>query len=292
MELVGYARVSSIDQNWDTQINALNAAGCVKVFMEKKSGTTLSERSTLEECIAYLRAGDTLVVTRIDRLTRSILDLQMLLVKLKKKKAHLKATEQPIDTNSASGKAFLDMLGVFAEFETNLRRERQLEGVARAKKEGKYRGRKPTAKAKAPTVINLTNQGFTRQAVADQLNMGIASVFRILKQYKIDNPEVVPENYTKIAVVEVNLIIENNSKFVRGKNKSREEIELSCFSYYDMKKKGKDSNDYILEIPYVTDKELDDTISELISEASSIADDRDGFIEMYVMEPLTGKTWD
>ena len=184
MELVGYARVSSTDQEWCIQVDALKAVGCTTVFTEKKSGTTLKERAAFDECMTYLRKGDTLVVTRVDRLTRSILDLQTLLVKLREKQIHLKATEQPIDTSSASGKAFLDMLGVFAEFETNLRRERQLEGVARAKKEGKYKGRKPTAQAKSLEVIQLISKGYTRKAVADHLNIGVASVFRILKLHK------------------------------------------------------------------------------------------------------------
>jgi len=89
-----------------------------------------------------------LVITRIDRLARSLRDLQNLVHDLKESGIELKATEQPIDTSTAAGKAFLDMLGVFAEFETNLRKERQLEGIEKAKTEGKYKGRKPTAQAK------------------------------------------------------------------------------------------------------------------------------------------------
>ena len=183
------------------------------------------------------------------------------------------------------------MLGVFAEFETNLRRERQLEGVARAKKEGKYKGRKPTARAKAPAVMELINNGYTTKAVAEKLKIGVASVFRILKQHRIDNPviaSVIPR--TKIAEVDVWLLVENNSKFVRGKNKSREEIESLCFACYDMKKTGKDSWDYVLKIPYTTDQELDEIIDDLISEASNIADMRYGFIEMTVHEAATGKS--
>lgn len=294
MEMVGYARVSSIDQNWRIQVDALKAAGCTKLFTEKKSGTSLKERTVFDECMAYLREGDTLVVTRIDRLTRSILDLQKLLLKLKKKKVNLKATEQPIDTGSASGKAFLDMLGVFAEFETNLRRERQLEGVARAKEEGKYKGRKPTAQAKSKLVIQLVTQGLTRQAVAKQLNIGVASVYRILKNHKEESSLEIPQNtesQKKVAVIEVWLSVENNSKFVRGKNQSREEIERYCFSQYDMKKTSADSWDYTLKIPHTSDEELDEIIDEIIAEASGIADSRNGFIEMDVVEPSTGKSW-
>lgn len=242
----------------------------------------------------YIREGDTLVVTRIDRLTRSILDLQTLLHYLKEKAIHLKALEQPVDTSNASGKFFLDMLGVFAEFETNLRRERQFEGIERAKREGKYKGRKPTARYKTDDVMELINQGFTRTAIAKKLNMGIASVYRILKTHRQDNPkETIPgsQGTQKIAVVEVWLRVENNNKFVRGKNESRRQIEQYCFSAFDMVKKDNDSWEYILKIPYTHDKDLDETLYDLMHEAESIADCRNGFTEMSITEPATGKSW-
>ena len=292
MQCVGYARVSSIDQDWSIQTDALTAAGCTKLFTEKKSGTSTKERTALDECLDYIREGDTLMVTRVDLLTRSIFDLQTLLIKLRKKNVHLKATEQSVDTESASGKAFLDMLGVFAEFETNIRRERQLEGVARAKKEGKYKGRKPTALAKAPSVIQLTNQGLTRQAVAEQLNIGIASVFRILKQHKKDNPPPPPpQTQKKIIHVDVWLQVENNSKFVRGKNESRRRIEDECFLPFDMIKKHEDSWEYKLAIPYETHEELDEIIYDMMSEANYIADLKNGYAEISVVDPVTEKSW-
>jgi DNA invertase Pin-like site-specific DNA recombinase len=189
MDLVGYARVSATDQNLTIQLDALKKAGCKKIFSEKKSGTSKKDRRAFDECMEYIREGDTLVVTRIDRLTRSILDLQTLLHDLKDKSINLKVLDQPVDTSSASGKFFLDMLGVFAEFETNLRRERQLEGIERAKKEGVYKGRKPTARAKSSDVMTLINQGYTRLAIAKKLDIGIASVYRILKTHHQNNLE-------------------------------------------------------------------------------------------------------
>src|SRR5580704_7698990 len=101
-------------------------------------------RPGLAAILDFIREGDTLVVTRIDRLARSIADLQDIVRTLKARGAALRATEQPIDTSTAAGKCFLDMLGVFAEFETNLRRERQLEGIAKAKAAGVYKGRAPS----------------------------------------------------------------------------------------------------------------------------------------------------
>lgn len=142
MAIYGYARASTIDQDVAIQEQALHRAGCDVVRSEKASGTTRAGRSELSLLLKFLHPGDTLMVTRIDRLARSIKDLQDIVHELRLKGAVLKATEQPIDTATAAGKAFLDMLGVFAEFETNLRRERQREGIAQAKAKGVYKGRK------------------------------------------------------------------------------------------------------------------------------------------------------
>ena len=188
MSLIGYARVSTTDQDLTIQHAALKSAGCKKIFSEKKSGTQQEGRTQLDACLDYLRESDTLIVTRIDRLSRSLRDLQNLAHDLKENGIHLKATEQPIDTSSAAGNAFFNMLGVFAEFETTLRKERQLEGIAKAKKEGKYKGRQPTARAKSYQVISLIKEGLTRQAVAEKLDIGIASVYRILKKHLEANP--------------------------------------------------------------------------------------------------------
>src|SRR5204863_9577910 len=142
MTIIGYARVSTTDQDLSIQEAALKAAGCDVIRAEKRSGTSTNGRTELQTVLDFLRKGDVLMVTRIDRLARSIGDLQDIVRAVKAKGASLKATEQPIDTSTAAGKAFLDMLGVFAEFETNLRKERQLEGIADAKARGVYKGRR------------------------------------------------------------------------------------------------------------------------------------------------------
>ena len=129
MTVYGYARVSTTDQSLDIQIAALKAAGCEKIRSEKVSGTSTKGRQELKTLLDFVGAGDVLIVTRIDRLARSIGDLQDIVRALKAKGVALRSTEQPIDTSTAAGKAFLDMLGVFAEFETNLRKERQMEGI-------------------------------------------------------------------------------------------------------------------------------------------------------------------
>jgi DNA invertase Pin-like site-specific DNA recombinase len=119
-----------------------------------------------------------LMVTRIDRLARSIGDLQNIVKTVKERRASLKATEQPIDTSTAAGKCFFDMLGVFAEFETNLRRERQLEGIAKAKAEGVYKGRKPSIDV--VRVREMKEQGLGASEIAKALGIARASVYRVL----------------------------------------------------------------------------------------------------------------
>ncbi len=178
--LFGYARVSTLDQDVATQMAALEAAGCErsKIRAEKRSGTSLKGRDVLRDIINFMREGDTLVVTRIDRLARSIGDLSVLVKEFEDNGIALKVTEQDFDTSTASGKAFLGMLGVFAEFETNLRRERQLEGIAKAKTEGVYTGGKRRldraaireAKAAGKPISKIAKEhGCSRQAVYDIL---------------------------------------------------------------------------------------------------------------------------
>ncbi|WFU00979.1 recombinase family protein [Rhizobium sp. CB3171] len=177
-QIFGYARVSSTDQDLTIQEAALRAAGATIIRSEKKTGTTTEGRDELATLIEFARAGDTIIVTRIDRLARSIADLSAIVKKLENKGVHLKATEQPIDTSSPAGRAFLQMLGVFAEFETAIRKERQLEGVAKAKADGVYKGRK--ASIDADRVKELAASGMGATEIAKELKIGRASVYRYL----------------------------------------------------------------------------------------------------------------
>jgi DNA invertase Pin-like site-specific DNA recombinase len=179
MTTIGYARVSTTDQNLDLQEATLRAAGCELIRSEKRSGTTTTGREALRTVLDFLRAGDILMVTRIDRLARSIGDLQDIVRTVKARGASLRATEQPIDTSTAAGKCFLDMLGVFAEFETNLRRERQLEGIADAKARGVYKGRKPSVDVAKVKAMHAEGKG--PSAIAKELGIGRASVYRALE---------------------------------------------------------------------------------------------------------------
>lgn len=178
MTAIGYGRVSSTCQDLTVQLQALKAAGCTIVRTEKVSGTSTQGRAELASILEFIREGDELVVTRVDRLARSIGDLQDIVRALKARGATLRATEQPIDTSTAAGKCFLDMLGVFAEFETNLRRERQMEGIAKAKAAGVYKGRPATIDPEK--VRELRAQGMGASEIAKALKIGRASVYRAL----------------------------------------------------------------------------------------------------------------
>ena len=173
---IGYARVSTADQNLDAQMAALQAAGCTMVRTETGDRATLAGRPELGTILDFIHPGETLVVTCIDRLARSMRDLQIVVVTLKDKGAHLAATEQPVDTSTAAGKAFFDMLGVFAEFETNLRRECQAEGIAAAKQRGVYRGRR--AKIDMEAIKHRLAMGLSPTAIACELGISRGTVYK------------------------------------------------------------------------------------------------------------------
>lgn len=180
MAIYGYARVSTLDQDLTIQEEALKAAGCEIVRSEKVSGTSTKGRDELRNLLDFTRSGDVILVTRVDRLARSIADLQSIVIELKSKGVSLRATEQPIDTSSAAGQAFLGMLSVFAEFETNLRRERQAEGISKAKSRGVYKGRKPSIDREK--VHELKAKGLGASKIAKELGIGRASVYRVLEE--------------------------------------------------------------------------------------------------------------
>ena len=176
MPIYGYACVSTFDLDLGIQRAALKAASCGVVRAEKASSSRRDGRTELHVLLDFVQPRDTLVVTRMDRLARSMRDLQDTVHKLKQKGVALRAAEQPVGTGTAADKAFLDMLGVFAEFEANLRRERQLDGI---KARGIYKGRKPTLD---PAELRRLRdeEKLGPAAIARRLGIGRASIYRVL----------------------------------------------------------------------------------------------------------------
>lgn len=179
MPLIGYARVSSSGQSLEVQRDQLLAAGCTRIFEEKRSGLSQDGREQLALALDYVRDGDVLIVTRLDRLARSITDLRQIVDRLTAKEVGFRALQQgDLDTSTSNGRLMLNMLGAFAEFESDLRRERQREGIDRAKANGIYKGRKPSVPV--DEVRKLKAEGMAPTEIAKRLNVGRASVYRAL----------------------------------------------------------------------------------------------------------------
>lgn len=180
MALVGYARVSTADQNLDIQLEQLTTAGCTKIFSEKRTGTTVRDRTALDDCMNYLREDDTLVITKIDRLGRSTRDLHNLVHELEEQDITLRVLDQGIDTSTDMGKMFFSFLAMFAELENKLRKERQLAGIMKAKERGVYKGRKPKIQALAPQIKAMLASGMSKTEIARTLNISLRSVYNAL----------------------------------------------------------------------------------------------------------------
>ena len=176
--LVGYARVSSAGQSLGIQLETLTEARCERVFSEKRSGVTVDDRDALADAISFCRDGDTLIVTRLGRLARSSVDLHNIVAKLETKGIKFRCLQQSgVDTDGSMGKLVLAILGAVAAFETDIRKERQLEGIERAKANGVYKGRKPSVDTVA--VKSLREQGVGPSEIAKRLGIGRASVYRV-----------------------------------------------------------------------------------------------------------------
>jgi DNA invertase Pin-like site-specific DNA recombinase len=181
--MIGYARSSTADQaaGYDAQVRDLQAAGCERVFGEMVSSVAV--RPQLNEALRFVREGDTIVVTKPDRLARSIVDLLRIVADLKARKVGLRILSMGLSTldhGNPTTALTLSILGSVAEFERAMMLERQKEGIAKAKTEGKYTGRQPTARAKSADILRLAAAGKTRERIATELRVSRASVYRVL----------------------------------------------------------------------------------------------------------------
>ena len=178
--IVGYARTSTTEQKagLEAQERDLRGAGCERLFIEQVSSVDVVARDQLAQALDFVREGDTLVITKLDRLARSVSHLLDIIAKLKAKGAALRILDLAIDTSTATGELLLTMVGAIAQFERGIMLERQREGIAKAKADGKYRGRAPTAQAKASEVHRLAAEGVRPDDIAKRLGISRASVYR------------------------------------------------------------------------------------------------------------------
>lgn len=179
--MVGYARVSTGQQDYQTQLDRLKAAGATKVFSEKRSGLD-GNRAQLAECLRYVREGDTLIVTKLDRLARSTADLYRIVTDLNERGVGFKVLDDAaVDTTSRTGKLVMGILALIAEFETEIRRERQMEGIAKAKAEGRVGGRPKLVTDDVEAEIRkLRKDGISIRKIAAEIGFSKATVQKVL----------------------------------------------------------------------------------------------------------------
>lgn len=185
MAKVGYARVSSSGQSLGIQLQKLELAGCERVYQEKMSGAS-SKRPQFKACMEYLREGDSLVITKLDRLARSVLDLANILRRFQAEHINLEVIDQSINTSTPSGKLLFNMLAVIAEFENDLRRERQQEGIAKAKERKVKFGRRPklTSEIEAKIIEDKFTHGIPMGELKSRYHISQATIYRVLAAYK------------------------------------------------------------------------------------------------------------
>lgn len=184
MAIIGYARVSTADQQLDVQLEQLQTVGCEKIYQEKISGAD-ANRPQLSALLDYAREGDTVICCKLDRIARSTKHLLEVVDHLQQKNIAFRALNINLDTTTPTGKLMLTMLGAISEFERELMLERQREGIAKAKAAGKYKGRKPTVLAQAKRIAEMAEQGKKKAEIAAELNVGLSSVYRILAAHKV-----------------------------------------------------------------------------------------------------------
>jgi DNA invertase Pin-like site-specific DNA recombinase len=279
---IGYARVSTDEQSLDLQLDALKQAGCEKIYQETASGAQ-SERPQLEELLRHLRKGDVLVIWKLDRLGRSLKHLVTLTSELMEQGVGLQSISDPIDTTTPHGRLTFNLFASLAEFERDLIRERTQAGLkaarARGRKGGRPTGLSHRAQATAAAAETLYRKGeHSTRAIAKMLGISKSTLYAYLRHREVEIGSY--RKKPKVMKVEVWLRVERNNKYVRGKQKAKEEIERCVFSRYQMEKPKPDGWDYVLSIPYQTDEELDRIIyDDILGEAQRIAESRHCFIE-------------
>ncbi|CAN5273291.1 hypothetical protein BH10PSE19_BH10PSE19_17070 [soil metagenome] len=286
--LYGYARVSKTeDQDTLTQINALKLAGVKKLFEERASGGRW-DRPQLHKMLDQLREGDVVIVWKLDRLSRSLKDLLHIIEKIEGVGAGFRSITEAIDTTTPAGRMMMQMVGSFAEFERAMIRERTKAGLETARAQGRVGGRKHklTATQQKEAVAMVTSTKKSASDVARLFRVHPATISRLLSKADIN---VVTAPIEKTIKVKLYLEVENNNKFIRGKKRAREDIEIFVLSDYEMKKLNE--CEYQLVISYETEEDLEKKIYNIMSRAGSHADTRNCFTESDVTEINGDRRW-
>ncbi len=295
---IGYIRVSTIEQNTTRQLDEMTLD---KVFTDKCSGKD-TNRPQLALMLDFIREGDVIYVHSMDRLARNLDDLRKLVNKINNKNVSITFVKENLtftkNEQTPLSTLLLSVMGAFAEFERSLIKERQLEGIAIAQRAGKYKGRTKTLNPEQVAEMKqMVTDRYKKVDIAKKFGISRYSIYRYLNKYD-DEPQsgtstsqkVVPGALKAIKIL-LNVYVENNNKFVRGKKKSYEDIENYCLSYYKYEKTNND-HEYIITIEYNNDKELDEIIDELYAKIASTADGHNCFIDDTTISTLDKtKSW-
>lgn len=305
---IGYARVSTRDQNLDMQLDALKGAGCERIYQDVASGAKTA-RPALDELLGQLRGGDVLVIWKLDRMGRSLRHLVDLVGNLIERKVGLLSLNDPIDTTSAQGRLVFNLFASLAEFERELIRERTQAGLSAARARGRVGGRPKglSAQAQATAMAAETLYRERRMGVAgiaQKLHLSKSTLYSYLRHrgveigpYEkavslrrepsgIEHPTI---NGPKVAIVLLTLRIGNNSKFVRGKKRTLDHIESFYLKEYEAKRRP--NGDYELQISYASDQDLDNSVNELLDAIGNDAADRHCFSESEACMEGTDRHW-
>ncbi len=303
---IGYARVSTRDQNPDMQVDALNAAGCERIYQDVASGAKTA-RPAFDELLGQLRPGDVLVIWKLDRMGRSLKHLVELVGSLMERKVGLLSLNDPIDTTNAQGRLVFNLFASLAEFERELIRERTQAGLtaarARGRVGGRPRGLSPQAEATALAAETLYRERkLSVAAIAQKLHLSKSTLYSYLRHRGVEIGPYKPsiqqppsmqtlesDAQPKVATILLTLRIENNSKFVRGKKRTIEHVEFFELAQYDATRRA--NGEYELKVPYDTDEELDETVKDLLTDIACGADDRHCFSESYARMEGSERCW-
>ena len=305
---IGYARVSTRDQNPAMQVDALKAAGCERIYQDVASGAKTA-RPALDELLGQLRAGDVLVIWKLDRMGRSLKHLVDLVGDLMERKVGLLSLNDPIDTTSAQGRLVFNLFASLAEFERELIRERTQAGLTAARARGGVGGRpkglSPQAEATAMAAQTLYRERkLSVAAIAQKLHVSKSTLYSYLRHRGVEigpyaksapprsSPSTAEDDEgdsSQVATIRLRLRIENNNKFVRGKKRAREDIERYCLEEYEAERLP--NGEYLLKVPYSSDDDLDKRMHELLGDISSEADDRHCFSESDARMEGTDRHW-
>lgn len=294
---IGYARVSTRDQHLDLQLDALKRAGCERIYQDVAGGAKTA-RPALDELLGQLRVGDVVVIWKLDRMGRSLKHLVELVGDLLTRKVGLLSLNDPVDTTSAQGRLVFNIFASLAEFERELIRERTNAGLTAARARGRVGGRPKglpaQAEATAMAVETLYRERqLSVNAIAKRLHIAKSTLYSYLRHRGVEvgkyatgtsTPTRIEghggaasaDASTKVATVVLRVDVENNSKFVRGKKRAREDIDLILQEYHAVQQPR---GDYELQVPYTDDDNLDKAMHDLLSEIHEAADLRNCHVE-------------